>query len=438
MPKAGGEVTSFVNLDSLSVDLAEASPASRWRACRVAGVNSLGASAASPVQRRPRDRRDQVEAAAARAFAAHGYHGVSMQDVADAVGISAPALYRHFPHKYALFSETALALVRRVVTAVDGVDALPPSEPEDAARRIDDLLDVIIRVMLDMRSTGRIYRWEARYLGAEDRAVLAGALRLLRDRLAVPLRVLRPELTRHDAGIAAWSALSVAGSVTMHRTAMPIRAQRALLHDAARRAVGAPIVAVATSSPETAAEDKPSRSRRDQIIRSSIRLFAERGYYDVTIEDIGQAVRLTPSGVYRYFTGKSAILRAACERAAAVTDAVTDAAPSGASALGAVIDGYIAFAVRDRDLMEVYTADSAGLDPADRRWLTNLQRTRIGEWVGMLREVRPDLDQPAAMFLMQAAINLIADLSSVLRREEPSAVEQRIRPLVESVLGVAS
>ena len=45
--------------------------------------------------RRPRDRRQQILAAAAERFRASGYHNVGMTEIADAVGVAGPAMYRH-------------------------------------------------------------------------------------------------------------------------------------------------------------------------------------------------------------------------------------------------------------------------------------------------------------------------------------------------------
>ncbi len=50
-------------------------------------------------------RRDQILAAAAELFARHGFHGVGIDDIGSAVGISGPALYRHFRSKDAMLGE---------------------------------------------------------------------------------------------------------------------------------------------------------------------------------------------------------------------------------------------------------------------------------------------------------------------------------------------
>src|SRR5262249_38333478 len=45
------------------------------------------------------DVRALVIAAATRLFAAHGFDGTALQDVADAVGVTKPAVLHHFPSK---------------------------------------------------------------------------------------------------------------------------------------------------------------------------------------------------------------------------------------------------------------------------------------------------------------------------------------------------
>ncbi|MFC4000492.1 TetR/AcrR family transcriptional regulator [Prauserella oleivorans] len=50
-------------------------------------------------------RREQILAAAAELFAKHGFHGVGIDDIGAAVGISGPALYRHFRSKDAMLGE---------------------------------------------------------------------------------------------------------------------------------------------------------------------------------------------------------------------------------------------------------------------------------------------------------------------------------------------
>ena len=50
-------------------------------------------------------RREQLLATAVAVFAEHGYHATSMNDVAEAAGVTKPVLYQHFSSKRELFVE---------------------------------------------------------------------------------------------------------------------------------------------------------------------------------------------------------------------------------------------------------------------------------------------------------------------------------------------
>ncbi|WP_137843673.1 TetR/AcrR family transcriptional regulator [Microbacterium sp. 2FI] len=70
------------------------------------------------------DRHAAILSEAARLFAARGFAGVSLEDLGSAVGVSGPALYRHFANKQALLgailvgvSERLLAGGQAVITA---------------------------------------------------------------------------------------------------------------------------------------------------------------------------------------------------------------------------------------------------------------------------------------------------------------------------------
>ncbi|MGV9192933.1 TetR/AcrR family transcriptional regulator [Microbacterium sp. MC2] len=81
-------------------------------------------------ERAKADRQQALLTAAARLFAAHGFDGVSLEDLGTAVGITGPAVYRHFDSKRALLgeilvrtSEDLLAGGLRVIGQADSPDA---------------------------------------------------------------------------------------------------------------------------------------------------------------------------------------------------------------------------------------------------------------------------------------------------------------------------
>jgi AcrR family transcriptional regulator len=65
---------------------------------------------ATPTVRHSSGRRAQILTVAAKLFAKHGFHGVSIADLGAAVGVSGPALYRHFDGKEALLAEMLIGI----------------------------------------------------------------------------------------------------------------------------------------------------------------------------------------------------------------------------------------------------------------------------------------------------------------------------------------
>jgi AcrR family transcriptional regulator len=55
-------------------------------------------------------RRDEILTTAAYLFARHGFHGVSMDDLGAALGMSGPAVYHHFPSKDALLADMLITI----------------------------------------------------------------------------------------------------------------------------------------------------------------------------------------------------------------------------------------------------------------------------------------------------------------------------------------
>lgn len=60
-------------------------------------------------------RRQQILGCAAQLFAARGFHGVSVDDLGAAAGVTGPALYRHFRAKEDILTELLLGASRRLL-----------------------------------------------------------------------------------------------------------------------------------------------------------------------------------------------------------------------------------------------------------------------------------------------------------------------------------
>ncbi len=87
--------------------------------------------AASASQRRAVDRREQILDEAQHLFLRHGLDGVTTRQIAQAVGISQPSLYAHFPNRDAIAVELCIRAfgslerrLRKVDAAMQGAERL--------------------------------------------------------------------------------------------------------------------------------------------------------------------------------------------------------------------------------------------------------------------------------------------------------------------------
>lgn len=83
------------------------------------------------------ERRRQLLDVALETFAANGFHGTSMNDVAEAAGVTKPVLYQHFASKDALYNELVDEMGARLEEAImaDVAQAAGPRQQVEAGFR---------------------------------------------------------------------------------------------------------------------------------------------------------------------------------------------------------------------------------------------------------------------------------------------------------------
>jgi len=117
-------------------------------------------------------RRRQLLETATITFGKEGFHATSMNDVADAAGVTKPVLYQHFASKEALF-EAVLAHVGDVLRTSIEASVAPAEGPRE---RVEKGFQAYFEFLRDRREAARVLFGEARRtdesISAEaDRAV---------------------------------------------------------------------------------------------------------------------------------------------------------------------------------------------------------------------------------------------------------------------------
>ncbi len=129
-------------------------------------------------------RRDQILAAAAELFARHGFHGVGIDEIGAAVGVSGPALYRHFRSKDAMLGEM-LTSISEVLLA-GGEQRRDANEPagvlaELVRFHVDFALDNPALITVQERNLGNLTEPDRRRVRALQRRYVEVWVQAIRD-----------------------------------------------------------------------------------------------------------------------------------------------------------------------------------------------------------------------------------------------------------------
>lgn len=135
------------------------------------------------------ERADALLLEASRLFAARGYSGVSLEDIGTAVGISGPAVYRHFAGKQSLLGAVLVQVSEQLITGGTRV----AQAPADAAERMRALIEFHVEFALGNADVIRVQDRDLAHLSTEDRAEVR---RLQRAYIDLWISALQP---LHDA-----------------------------------------------------------------------------------------------------------------------------------------------------------------------------------------------------------------------------------------------
>ncbi|WP_082393482.1 SACE_7040 family transcriptional regulator [Nocardia arizonensis] len=154
------------------------------------------------------ERRKELLVAGARLIADHGFLGVRLDDLGAAVGISGPAVYRHFANKEALLTELLIEVSERLLAGGRRVVAETESPREALAALIDFHLDFAFGEPELIRIQDR----DLDKVPAAARRELRRTQRRYVEIWVTVLRELRPGLPEETARVQAHAAFGLMNS----------------------------------------------------------------------------------------------------------------------------------------------------------------------------------------------------------------------------------
>lgn len=287
------------------------------------------ATATSAVGRRGAHTRNQIKAQAVALFIANGYHATSVEEIARAVGGSRATIYQYFTSKEDIYAELVRecedAVLEHARTLTDlGPDAQGLRNLSRWLHEWADIYDIYAVVFLEFPGIGIFEN-----IPVTDAGPVAEELRtLITDR--VTGIGITPDLDPRDAAAA---LLRISHMVNLYRyrglfdlpsrtatsDALAITLQLMLFPDTPTSIISARCgpqstcpdrAVVGTARPRypavtSHADDSPVRQ---DVLSVSSTLFAERGYYSVSMDEVAAAAGISRATLYRHFNSKVKIL----------------------------------------------------------------------------------------------------------------------------------
>ena len=184
--------------------------------------------------------------------------------------------------------------------------------------------------------------------------------------------------------------------------------------------------------------------RRLQLLAAAERLFAERGFLAVRLEDIGAAAGVSGPAIYRHFPNKESLLVellvGISTRLLAGAREVRSGETDAAAALDGLIDFHLDFALGEPDLIRIQDRDLAHLPAAAERQVRRAQRQYVEVWVGVLRELEPALAEADARLMAHAVFGLLNSTPHSLKPADGTAARSRavMRAMTVAALAIGA
>ena len=187
--------------------------------------------------------------------------------------------------------------------------------------------------------------------------------------------------------------------------------------------------------------DRAKADRQAAILHEAARLFAERGFSGVSLEELGAAVGVSGPAVYRHFANKQALLGAilvrVSERLLNGGQQVIAENHSPSDRLEGLIRFHVDFALTDADVIRVQDRDLASLSEEDRHRVRRLQREYVELWMAVLAEIHPTRDEAELRVRAHACFGLINSTPHSVRRVRASPSDSTVRGILESMASSA-
>jgi AcrR family transcriptional regulator len=152
-----------------------------------------------------------------------------------------------------------------------------------------------------------------------------------------------------------------------------------------------------------------TRTNRDRkILDVALKLFYERGFHAVGVNEIGEKAGVTGPAIYRHFGGKDELLamlyNEALDQLFLRTGGHRD---DPEEELEALIDAQAEFALEHRELVGIYTREGRSLAEPWRKQIVQRARQHMERWTDVLGRAFPESGKDEIASVSFAVVGLL-------------------------------
>lgn len=362
-------------------------------------------------------RLDLVEAAVP-VFNQYGFHRSTMKVLASGAEMTGPSLYRHFASKEELLGAVirhGTASVRELLDGATSVSGTP-------AARLRAVQVGLAALSVTKSPYGAVIQRDIRNLGASAKTEVRNQWHVIVRDLAQLLKQTNPTLSTWDAEMLSRVHFAIASTSSYSRSSkLSPPQQRKLTLNAMQAVIASECMTSQQWSRPPAVRElsvfREHTNKRSAIMSCATRLFGERGYHNVGMEDVAEAAGVTVPTVYAHFADKQELLLAGQNNGIAwLNMAIVNAIEADVSAHGRLLlalHAYAEFGIENTSLMAVNAHEILNLP--DEAKLRGSQVLFVSELVGLLRADRRDLDQSTAGALVRTSLSLVNEITRTRR-----------------------
>ena len=152
--------------------------------------------------------RTKILSTATKLFIQHGYHGLAMRQIAEALHVSKPALYYHFRDKEELFLAILTMYLDEMETAIDRITA----EPATCREKVRNFMEYVLGQPPDQRAIIHLASQEVRQLSEPVRKSFG---QIYQEKFIGKIEAIlkagmqRGEFKPIDPGVSTWTLLGI-------------------------------------------------------------------------------------------------------------------------------------------------------------------------------------------------------------------------------------